>query len=64
LKGSSAFIRICKMYSMYFATTLAFMYKVQYVLSLCDLPAQHGGMSGEDSGHINLPHPDYVVNDA
>jgi hypothetical protein len=30
---------------------------------LCDLPAQHGGMCGEDSGHINLPHPDYVVND-
>ncbi len=44
---------------MYCATTLAFMYKVQYVL--CDLPAQHGGMSGEDSGHSNLPHPEYVV---
>ncbi len=45
---------------MYCATTLAFMYIVQYVL--CDLPAQHGGMSGEDSGHINFPHPEYDVN--
>ncbi len=62
MKGSSAFIGICKKYSMYCATTLTFMYNVQYVL--CDLPAQHGGMSGKDSGHINFPHPEHVVNDA
>ncbi len=65
LKGSSAFIRISKMYIqyvLYCATSLACIYNVKYLL--CDLPAQHGGMSGEDSGHINLPHPEHVVNDA